>query len=526
MPRGKKVAKELSPEEKLEQALVPDWERPYKVPENWCWIHLLDSFENHTDSKKKVQSKNYLETGKLAVVDQGQVLVCGYTDNENMTYSGQLPVIIFGDHTRCVKYIDFPFAQGADGVKVLSPKSFYDVKAFYFALQSIDIPNMGYRRHYPLFSQFSIPVPPFLEQQRIVERIESLFAKLEEVKEKAQAVMDGFELRKSAILHKAFTGELTERWRKEHGVRPDSWTERNIQSVCAMKITDGTHKTPTYCENGEGIPFISAKDVTSGKICWDNIKYIIPELHEELYQRLAPQLDDVLLAKNGTTGVAAIVEEEKIFDLYVTLAVLRPDKEVILPRYLLNIVNSPVCKRQFDEHLTGIGVPNLHLRDIKEVLIAVPSLEEQAEVVRIVDKLMENEQRAKEAAEAVLDQIDTMKKAILARAFRGELGTNNPAEESAVELVKQVFEKSDEVISEQKVRAKRVVIPAEIKSALSNVNEEEIIRVLMKSAPEAVSMQTIMSISKKKFELMDALRSLEKKQLIIRTDAGEYLLAR
>ena len=206
-----------------------------------------------------------------------------------------------------------------------------------------------------------------------------------------------------------------------------------------MKITDGTHKTPTYCDADEGIPFISAKDVTTGRIYWDNIKYIIPELHEELYERLAPQLDDILLAKNGTTGVAAIVEEEKIFDLYVTLAVLRPNKEIIIPRYLLNIVNSPICKNQFDEHLTGIGVPNLHLRDIRKVVITVPTLAEQKEIVRLLDQIIEKSQQAKETAGAVIEQIDAMKKAVLARAFRGELGTNDPKEESSVELLKEIL---------------------------------------------------------------------------------------
>ena len=206
-----------------------------------------------------------------------------------------------------------------------------------------------------------------------------------------------------------------------------------------MKITDGTHKTPTYCDSDTGIPFVSSKDVTSGMICWDNIKYIVPELHEELYERLAPQVDDVLLAKNGTTGVAAIVEEEKVFDLYVTLAVLRPNKEIIDPRYLLNVVNSPICKRQFDEHLTGIGVPNLHLRDIKEVEIPLPSLAEQKEIARIIDAMSEKWNEAKASAEKVIDRVDTMKKSILARAFRGELGTNDPADESAEELLKRIL---------------------------------------------------------------------------------------
>ena len=270
----------------------------------------------------------------------------------------------------------------------------------------------------------TIPLPPLAEQQRIVDRIERLFAKLDEAREKAQAVVDGFENRKAAILHKAFTGELTRKWREENPRKILRLEKKNLQSVCAMNITDGTHKTPTYCQSGEGFPFISAKDVTSETICWDNIKYITPELHNELYSRLAPKVDDILLAKNGTTGVAAIVDTDRVFDLYVTLAVLRPNKTIIHPRYLLKIINSPICKHQFNEHLTGIGVPNLHLRDIKSVIIPLPSIAEQTEIVRILDALLDKERRARDLAESVIAHIDGMKKSILARAFRGELGTN------------------------------------------------------------------------------------------------------
>ena len=241
--------------------------------------------------------------------------------------------------------------------------------------------------------------------------------------------MDGFVDRKAAILHKAFTGELTEKWRKTKGITFDDWKTMDLQSVCSMKITDGTHKTPTYCEKDEGFPFLSSKDVTKGEICWDNIKYITPELHDELYKRLAPQIDDILLAKNGTTGVAAIVDVDFAFDLYVTLAVLRPNIEIVVPRYLLNIINSPICKRQFDDHLTGIGVPNLHLRDIKNVTIPVPCVDEQNEIVKLIERLLIENEASNNMAINLIKQFDEMKKSILAKAFRGELGTNDPSEE-------------------------------------------------------------------------------------------------
>lgn len=463
MARGKEK-EELSLEEKLEQALVPVEEWPYEVPGNWCWVklefacscpitdgtHKTPTYCEKNDGVPFVSAKDitseYIDWSnvKYIVSDLHQELYKRLAPQKNdilLAKNGTTGVAALVE-TNDIFDLYVTIAVLRPNIGIMRPKFLYRLinspickKQFDSHLTGIGVPNLHLRDIKRVF----IPLPPLSEQRCIVERIENLFAKLDEAKEKAQAVVDGFELRKSAILHKAFTGKLTEQWRKEHGLELDSWEKRNIQSVCAMKITDGTHKTPIYCEADEGIPFISAKDVTSGKICWDNIKYIIPELHKELYKRLAPQIDDVLLAKNGTTGVAAIVEEEKIFDLYVTLAVLRPDKEIIFPRYLLNIVNSPICKNQFDEHLTGIGVPNLHLRDIKEVLLNVPSLEEQIEIVHIIDKIMAKEQQAKEIAESVLEQIDTMKKAILTRAFCGELGTNDPAEESAVEMMKKIL---------------------------------------------------------------------------------------
>ena len=457
MARGKKTAKELTPEEKLAQALVPVEEQPYQVPENWCWTYMNRVAQwgsGGTPSRKNPEYyKGYIPWIKTGELNDGYV----YDTEEKITDeaiacssakifpANTIAIAMYGATIGKVGILGMEAATNqacACGIclEALAYKFlFYYARsqkgAFIGKAKGGAQPNISQE----IIKTHFIPLPPLAEQQRIVDRIESIFAKLDEAKEKAQEVVDGFEMRKSAILHKAFTGELTKKWREEQGVTKESWENRNLQSVCSLKITDGTHKTPIYCDADEGIPFISAKDVTTGRIYWDNIKYIIPELHEELYERLAPQLDDILLAKNGTTGVAAIVEEKKIFDLYVTLAVLRPNKEIIIPRYLLNIVNSPICKNQFDEHLTGIGVPNLHLRDIRKVVITVPTLAEQKEIVRLLDQIIEKSQQAKESAGAVIEQIDAMKKAVLARAFRGELGTNDPKEESSVELLKEIL---------------------------------------------------------------------------------------
>ena len=207
---------------------------------------------------------------------------------------------------------------------------------------------------------------------------------------------------------------------------PEGWKWESLEKLCSIPITDGTHQTPTYSDSESGISFISSKDVTKEFIDWSNIKYITKELHSELYKRVAPQIDDILLAKNGTTGVAAIVDTDKIFDIYVTLALVRPNKEKVLPRYLLQVINSPVCKNQFDEHLTGIGVPNLHLRDIKITKIPLPpTLAEQKRIVSRIETLFAKLDEAEEKTRAVLDGFETRKAAILHKAFSGQLRIDN-----------------------------------------------------------------------------------------------------
>ena len=435
MARAKKETA-LTPEERLQAALVPDWEWPYKLPENWCWLKLVESFDNHTDSKKKIKQKDYLVKGKLAVVDQGQELIGGYTNDVEKSYSGALPIVIFGDHTRCIKFVDFPFAQGADGVKVLRPKPFYLPKAFYYALQSVNIPNLGYRRHFPLFNKFSIPLPPFAEQQRIVDRIESLFAKLDEAKEKAQAVVDSFETRKAAILHKAFTGELTAKWREEHGVRMDSWEKKSVGELC-ISLKYGTAKKSDASGN---VVVLRMGNLQQGEIDWSDLAYSKDPDDIEKY-KLYP--GDVLFNRTNSAalvGKTAIYRGEHPAIYAGYLIKLDYDHDKIIGDYLNYALNTLDAKKYCNSVKTdGVNQSNINAKKIGAYSFNVPSIPEQEKIVSVIQKLLSKEQQAKETAEIVLNQINLMKKSILARAFRGELGTNDPSEESAVELLKQII---------------------------------------------------------------------------------------
>ena len=164
---------------------------------------------------------------------------------------------------------------------------------------------------------------------------------------------------------------------------PDGWTWVRLQSICEP-ITDGTHKTPVY--SNSGYIFLSSKNVTSGKIDWDNVMYIPEELHEELYSRLQPKKNDILLAKNGTTGVSAIVDKDCVFDIYVSLALIRIVGYMIIPKYLTCMMGSKFVQDYFNSSLKGIGVPNLHLEHIRTALIPIAPLHEQEKIADSVQK--------------------------------------------------------------------------------------------------------------------------------------------
>lgn len=186
---------------------------------------------------------------------------------------------------------------------------------------------------------------------------------------------------------------------------------KTLQDVCEQ-IKDGTHQTPTYTDDSvNGYKFLSSKDVTTGKIDWEHLKYIPKELHNELYSRIAPRKGDILLAKNGTTGIAAIVDREEIFDIYVSLALLRPLE--ISSVYLWAAINSVETKQQFDASLKGIGVPNLHLGEIKKAKIIVPPTDEQKQFAVFVERVY----KSKLAIQKSIKKLETLKKSLMQQYF-------------------------------------------------------------------------------------------------------------
>lgn len=164
-----------------------------------------------------------------------------------------------------------------------------------------------------------------------------------------------------------------------------------IEDLCIL-IKDGTHQTPTYVDkSNNSFKFLSSKDVMSKTIDWSNIKYIPESLHKKLYAAVKPQKNDILMSKNGVNyGVVVVNDTNEIFDIYVSLALLRPNLSIITPEYFSYALNDDDTKQQFKASIKGVGVPNLHLGEIKKAKILVPPIKEQLEFIyytKQIDKL-------------------------------------------------------------------------------------------------------------------------------------------
>lgn len=526
MARAKKEAA-LTPEERLQAALVPDWEWPYKLPENWCWVYAPHIFD--IEYGKGLPTKQLSDTGYPVFGANGQI---GFY-SEYMYKEPQALMSCRGAYSGTMnKSLPYSYVT-SNSLIISSPRGLMGTDCIYYLFSALNVSELISGTAQPqvtvqAFDGFPIPLSPLAEQQRIVDRIESLFAKLDEAKEKAQAVVDSFETRKVAILHKAFTGELTAKWREEHGVRMESWKTRELAEC--FEIVSGIQKTPARSPKDNPVPYLTVANVYRGRIDLSDIRYF--EVTSKEIEKLKLQDKDILIVEgNGSgneIGRCAIWHNELPLCIHQNHIIrMRRKTADILPEYALHYLNSEAGKSIMRERSkTTAGLFNLSAGKIKTIPLPMASLDEQSEIIHLIDSLLEKEQWAKESAEAALDQIDLMKKSILARAFRGELGTNDPSEESAVKLLRQVIEQEDGDVIRPKAKAKRIAIPAEIKPLLSGSNEEAIVKLLLKAAPQSVSTQTVMSISKKKFELMDALRNLEKKQIVSKSDSGEYSLVR
>lgn len=454
MPK-KKTA--LTIEERLQQALVPAEEQPYEVPENWVWVRLGAFAE--TISKGTTP-----KGGSAAYVDEGvnflrveNLTSEGYISHSKITHiteemhenylkrsilkANDLLISIAGSlgKSAIVRECDLPINtnQAIAFVRLFADK--IDVNYIRNTIESplinsvltkqtkvTSIPNLTLE----IIKDCPIPLPPFLEQQRIVERIEELFAKLDEAKERLQEVADSFAVRKASILHKAFTGELI--GKKIEQLVP---LESLVDLIKIGPFGSALHESD-YIENG--IPLVNPKHIVQQHIVPQSKISISEEKAEELSSyRL--KANDIVLGRRGEMGRCAPVSAREENWICGTGSMIIRLKEEYDARLYSLILGSQATVTYLENSAVGSTLKNLNEKIVRKIPVPQFDIEEQHEIVRLIDDLLARERAAQQATEQALVSIDLMKKSILARAFRGELGTNKASEASALELLKQVL---------------------------------------------------------------------------------------
>ena len=172
----------------------------------WEWKEFEDCIER-VKYTTKIPSKDYLQEGEFPIVSQEDCLISGYWNDRSDLFKVTKPIVIFGDHTKVLKYIDFDFVLGADGVKILCPKDFLDAHFFFYFLKSVNFDNLGYARHYRLLKELSIPLPPLSVQKEIVARLDKLSENVKRLEANYKKIIANCDELKKSILMKTFEGD-------------------------------------------------------------------------------------------------------------------------------------------------------------------------------------------------------------------------------------------------------------------------------------------------------------------------------
>lgn len=370
----------------------------------------FESFENifkdSTSNFTKVKKEDYQNVGAYPIVDQGQAFIGGYTDDENLVVKENLPVIIFGDHTKIFKYVDFPFTIGADGVKVLSLKNKKDNALFYYYfLKSIKIVDKGYSRHFKYLKEKKLPVAEYSDQLHIanlLSKAENLIAQRKE----SIRLLDEF--LKSTFLDMFGDGENFEWKYLEEVVSKEKYA---LSSGPFGSNLTSQHYTD------KGVIILRGTNITSGKLDLSNVKYISEEKALEL-KRSEVKPNDVVIIAVGSSGKALLVPPSLPRAIMSqNFNKITPDKSLIKPVYLEYCINDRIVQKQFKKKITDTVRTFLSLTSIKEIKIPIPPIELQTQFAQIVEKT----EALKTQFQQSLQELENLYGSLSQKAFRGEL---------------------------------------------------------------------------------------------------------
>ncbi len=369
----------------------------------WATLSFLDVFKDGSGGNIKTPKSEFLENGEIPVVDQGKSLVAGYVNDRSRVCKSQPPVIVFGDHTRAIKYVDFEFAMGADGTKVLVPRLESDTKYLYYALRALNIPSAGYSRHFKFLKETEIPLPPLTQQKRIASILDAADA-LRAKRREAVAQLD-------VLLQSTFLtlfGDPVE--------NPMGWNVGRVGNI-ACKVTDGDHHTPERTDSG--IKLLSARNVRNGLVELENTDFVGRAEFARMIRRCHPEKGDILISCSGSIGRVARITFDEPVVLVRSVALVKPNRNLVEPSFIEYLLRTERLRLIMLRSAKSSSQANLFQKPIKNLPVTIPPLDLQQRFATIVESI--EQQKARQRAH--LAELDALFASLQNRAFNGELQT-------------------------------------------------------------------------------------------------------
>lgn len=332
--------------------------------------------------KTKVQSRDYKPTGRFPVIDQGQAQIAGWTDDESAVIDSPLPLIVFGDHTRAFKYVDRPFARGADGTQLLQPKPAIDPLFFFYACRAIDLPARGYNRHFTILKEQELSYPRDRTEQKLIAGV---LHKAESASQQQAALLDNLQELKRAAMRELFTRGLRGEPQKdtEIGPVPESWRVVELGSLCLP-----TDQVDLISEGDRVIHYIDVSSVSRESLRVETTtEYLLKDAPGRARKRV--RSGDVIFATIRPTLLRAARIDEALDNQVCSTAfcVLRTADPEQLGKYVFYAVQRPEFLELLTRIETGASYPAVTDRQVKAQPIPLPPPDEQREIVAILEAI-------------------------------------------------------------------------------------------------------------------------------------------
>lgn len=450
------------------------------VPQGWDVLPFEQAIDVISDKSKRVKQSAYLSSGKLAVIGQGQDFVGGYTDDENMAFEGELPVILFGDHTRSIKYVDKSFAVGAEGVKILKPSGGFDPKYLYYLLRSLHIPSRGYSRHFQFLRKSHFPRAPEKQQKRIVAEIEKQFSRLDKAVANLKRVKINLKRYKAAVLKDAVEGRLVEteaelarregrdyetgaqllqrilterrrRWEKTELAKikkkdkipkddkwkkkykepvasdtanlpelPEGWVWATVEQLSGLVEYGSSAKTNL---DSTGIPVLRMGNIVEGDLSFDDLKYL-PCEHDE-FPKLLLKPGDLLFNRTNSpelVGKTAVFGGSPKLCSFASYLIRVRLVQGGTPDFLAASINSSHGRNWVKSVVTQqVGQANVNGTKLQALNVPRPPEPEQQRIVAEIDRRLSLVRKVETQVDGNIKRAEHLRQSILKTVFSAKL---------------------------------------------------------------------------------------------------------